>query len=246
MRLVLLRIGLLLLAALLTSEGLALLTGVSWDLALASTYSALYFIPVNILCLLILRGRLHREGTSLRALAGFDRSRLGRDLLLGLLWQFVLFVPFFLAISLTMLLLFGVSDYSGAFERTFAPDPGSLEAVPLPLFTAAAALVALLFPITNAPTEELYYRGYAQGWLLRSGRAVATAIVVPSLAFGAQHILLAPTAPAALVYFVAFTLWGLGAALIRQRTGRLMPLIFAHLFTNAFSATVPLVLVLSL
>src|SRR5690606_41594577 len=48
-----------------------------------------------------------------------------------------------------------------------------------------------------------------------------------------------------LVYGVAFLAWGLGAGLIYLRRRRLMPLVMAHLYTNAMFSVLPLVYVLT-
>ena len=232
----------LLAAAALTAALVSRLTGAAFSLALTPQLSALYFIPVNIVCLWLLRARLHAAGSGLRRLAGYDPSRLGRDLLQGLGWLFVLFFPFVLAVNLAMLVLFGPSEMFGAFETVFAPDP-SLQLEFAPWFALTSALLtAVLFPLTNAPAEELVYRGYAQGGLFAAGRPAWLAITLPALAFGAQHLLPAPSAAGMFVYAFAFVGWGLGAGLIYRRQGRLMPLIFAHLLTNAMFSVVPLVL----
>lgn len=242
---VLLRLALLLAAAFTTAAMVAAATGNRLALTATAHWSALYFIPVNVLCLWLLRRWAHRQGGSLRALAGFERGRLGRDALQGLLWMVVLYVPFALAVGLAMLLMFGPGGMLGAFERVFAPDAGAVTGPTGWLAVALAALVAVLFPVTNAPTEELYYRGHAQGELLAAGRPAWYALLVPSLAFGAQHVLLAPNAAGRFAYFLAFTAWGLGAGLIYLRRGRLMPVIVAHLLTNAFTALIPLLVILA-
>lgn len=241
MRLIALRIAMLIAAAALTAGLLSALTGAAFSLALTPQLSALYFVPVNLLCLWFLRRHLHARGSSLRRLADFEPSRLGRDLLHGLLWLFVLFLPFIAAVNLAMLVLFGPSGMLAAYETVFAPDP-TLQVEFAPWFALSSALLtAVLFPLTNAPAEELVYRGHAQGGLLADGRPAWLALLLPALAFGAQHVLLAPSAAGMLVYAFAFVAWGLGAGLIYRRQGRLMPLILAHFFTNAMFSVVPLV-----
>lgn len=244
MRLVAVRIALLVAAAALAAGLVSYLTGAAFSLALTPQLSALYFIPVNLFCLWLLRRELRAKGSGLRELAGYDRGRLGRDLAQGLLWLFVLFGPFIAAVNLAMLLLFGPSQMFGAYETVFAPDPSLLLDL-APWFSLTTALLtALLFPLSNAPTEELVYRGQAQGGLLAAGRPAWQALLLPALAFGAQHVLLAPSAAGMLVYAVAFVAWGLGAGLIYRRQGRLMPLIMAHLLTNAMFSVFPLVFLL--
>lgn len=240
-----LRVVLLFAAAAVTAGLVSLFAGVSFSLALTPQLSALYFIPVNALCLWYLRRALHKRGGSLRGLAGFERQRLGLDALLGLLWLMVLFVPFAIAINATMLVIFGPAGMLAAYETVFAPDPAASVAFAPWFAWASAIVVAVAFPLTNAPTEELVYRGHAQGELLRGGSPAAVAVLLPSLAFGLQHVLLAPSAAGMLVYAVAFFSWGAAAGVIYLRTRRLLPLIMAHLFTNALTSVVPLVLLLA-
>jgi|SRR5690625_81174 len=131
-----------------------------------------------------------------------------------------------------------------AFETAFVPPEASVVELPLWFAWLSAVAIVLLFPVTNAPAEELTYRGHAQTQLRRSGWPLWAAISVPSLAFGLQHIMLAATVAGMLVYAVAFTLWGAGAGLIYSRTRRLMPVVIAHLLTNLFTAAAPLIILL--
>lgn len=81
------------------------------------------------------------------------------------------------------------------------------------------------------PPEELVFRGYGRlGIESRWGSAIA--IATTSLLFGVQHIFFAASAPGMLVFFVAFTVWGLMAALIVRKQGRLFPVIVAHYIIN--------------
>lgn len=242
MRLVAIRILLLFAFAALTAYILTLTSGASVSLALTPQLSALYFIPVNLIGLWLLMRHGRREGLSLAGMMDFDRRRIGKDFLLGLLWLFLLFIPFAIAINLVMLLMFGPADMFMSFETIFAPDPSQL--VPLPAWFAwtSAVVIAVLFPLTNAPAEELTYRAHAQTRLLRRGNPAWVAIVISALAFGIQHVLLAPTPAAMLVYGVAFTFWGAGAGVIYLKGGRLMPLVLAHFITNFMFGVAPVIL----
>src|SRR5690606_13747823 len=204
-----------------------------------------YFIPVNIVSLVLLGRHLRPRGLTLAGLAGFERARLGRDVLQGFLWLFVLFIPFALVINLVLLALFGTSGWLPAFETVFAPDPSQLVEFAPWFAWAAAAVTAVLFPLTNAPAEELTYRGHAQGALLAAGRPAWLALGLPAVAFGLQHVLLAPSAAGMLVYACAFVAWGLGAGIIYRRQGRLMPIIVAHFLTSLMTSAVPLVFLLA-
>lgn len=105
MQLVVVRIALLLLFALAAAALTSWLAGAEFSLALTPQLAALYFIPANIINLWLLRRGPEGRPRSLLQLMNFDQSLLGRDVLLGLFYQLVLFVPFGLAINLVMLLL---------------------------------------------------------------------------------------------------------------------------------------------
>lgn len=220
-------------AAALVTVGLLVASGIAVDFP-ASSLSALYLAPVNLASLLLLRWVLHRDGRRVRDLVGFERARLGRDILWGLLWLMVLYLPFAAAIIGTMFLLYGGAAFT-SFETVFAPTDG-YPALPPVLAIVFAVLVVLTFAPVNAPTEELVYRGYAQGGLRRALNSRTWAVVIPAIGFGLQHIFFAATAPGMLVFAVAFFVWGLGAGIIYLKQGRLMPLIIGHFIINLFTS----------
>lgn len=233
------RVALVAVATLATRGVLAAL-GQPATLAAASLYSALAILPVNVLCLWLVRYLVHRSGSTLPAMIGFDRARLGRDILWGLLWIVVLYVPFAGAIMGTMFALFGASAFE-RYETVFTPSTADVpHTMPL-VALLVAVLVVVTFAPLNAPTEELVYRGYSQPPLVeRFGPALG--IFVPALAFGMQHIFFAPSPAGMLVYAVAFFGWGLGSGLIYLRQRRLMPLIIAHVVVNLATSVPALVL----
>src|SRR5690554_273181 len=202
-----LRVPLVAVAALLT-VGLLAVFGVAAEFPV-SPLSALYLAPVNVASLLLLRWALHREGRTIRELIGFDRSRLGRDILWGLLWLMVLYLPFAGAIIGTMFLLHG-GDAFTSFEAVFVPAEG-YPVLSQPLAIVFAVLVVATFAPLNAPTEELVYRGYAQGGLQVALKSRWLAVLIPAIGFGLQHIFFAATASGMLVFAAAFFVWGLGA-----------------------------------
>lgn len=229
------RVGIVAVAAVATMGLLALL-GQPAGIAASGSLSALALLPVNVVTLLVLRRVVHREGTTLRAMIGFDRQRLSRDILWGLLWIMVLYAPFAGAIIGTMFALYGGETFE-SFELVFAPDVAELPSMSVAASIVFGVLVVLTFAPINAPTEELLFRGYSQARL----RGV-TAIVLPSVAFGLQHVFFASTAPGMLVLGIAFFVWGLGSALIFRWQGRLMPLIVAHFVVNLFTSAPALIL----
>lgn len=240
MGLVLVRIALLALAAAATAAAVAVATGAPFSFAAAPQFSALYFVPVNVACLALLA-----RGGRARGLLGERPWLRGSDVAYGLLWLFVMFVPFAAAMSLVVLLLAGPAGFAGAWETVFVPPTGAEVALGEAVSLALAVLVIALFPVTNAPVEELYYRGHAQGELEEQGAPAWLAVLLPAALFGVQHLFLAPSAAAMLVYVVAFTAWGATAGVIYRRRRRLMPLIVAHFLTNLMTSAVPLLFVLA-
>lgn len=53
----------------------------------------------NLLSLYLMTRLLHSQGRSIRDVIDFQRDRLGKDLLWGLLLIFVLFIPFAAAVN---------------------------------------------------------------------------------------------------------------------------------------------------
>jgi membrane protease YdiL (CAAX protease family) len=209
-------------------------------IAAAASVSALVLLPVNVITLLVLRSVVHREGGSLRGMIGFERERLGRDILWGLLWLMVLYLPFVGAIIGTMFALYGGEAF-GRFETVFAPPLAELPAFAPAVAAVFAGVVLITFAPLNAPAEELLFRGYSQPRL-----PGALAIFLPSLAFAVQHLFFASTVPGMLVFGVAFFVWGVGSALIFRWQGRLMPLIVAHCIVNLLTSAPALILPLVL
>jgi membrane protease YdiL (CAAX protease family) len=198
--------------------------------------SSLYYTFANLASLFVLHRLCRGEGIRLPDLLGPARGgRWPRELLFGLLWFLAPYVPFAARVMGVPLLVYGPGAF-GQFQGIFAPagDPW----FGLPVWTAVLGL--LVFPLINAPTEELHYRGYAQQRLVALGSRPWAAMLLVALGFGLQPLTRAPTALGGATFVVAFFLWGLGANVIYSRQQRLAPLIFAHYLCNFM---VPLVLV---
>ena len=205
----------------------------------STTWATLGLLPVNALCLLIVRKFYRDKGVSLRAALGIQKGRIGRDVLWGLLWLFVLNIPFMAVVAGTVFALYG-SDAPSAFATIFFDPASSVRMEPVVLLVIS--LVAVIpFMLINARTEELVFRGYGlDGIASRWGATVA--IVATSLLFGAQHILFAATVPGMLVYFIAFTVWGLCAGFIVRKQGRLLPVVIAHWIVNIMMSSPAIIL----
>lgn len=186
-------------------------------------------LPVNLLCLFVVRRLYRAEGKTLSQAMGIQRGKVGRDVLWGLLWLVVMNIPFMLAVTGMVFVLYG-ADAPEAFATIFVDTSGGATFEPLALLIISIVAV-VPFMLINAPTEELVFRGYGRiGLEKRWGPT--SAIAVTSALFGAQHVFFAASVPGMLVYFVAFTVWGLVAALIVRRQGRLFPVIVAHYIVN--------------
>lgn len=233
-------------AGVLLASRLALVaaaTVVAWMLVggLAGTASfppspmlaSLSLLPVNILSLVLVARFLKAEGGSLRDLFGFERRRLPADLVWALLWLTVLAVPFAATIFGTVWLLHGDQTFT-AFETIFF-DPNAATISSPGLALALGVLTVLTFAPLNAPAEEAVYRGYALT-RLSAAWSPAIAMAVSAVAFGLQHAFFAPSSGAMLVYVAAFTVWGLGAALIVRWQKRLLPITIAHFVVNLMTS----------
>ncbi|MCQ1957462.1 CPBP family intramembrane metalloprotease [Arthrobacter sp. zg-Y826] len=195
--------------------------------------ASLSLIPVNIASLLLVSRLLRSEGSNLRSLFAPGRSVL-RDAGWGLLWIAVLYIPFVLAVMATMWVLHGSGMFDAFATVFYDPDAATISSPAWSLILGILAVVT--FAPLNAPAEEAVYRGYAQSRLSASW-SPWPAMLVCSLAFGAQHAFFAPTTDAMVVYVVAFTVWGLGSALIVRAQGRLLPITIAHLLVNLMTSS---------
>lgn len=205
----------------------------------STMWATLGLLPINIVCLFLVVKFYRDQGLTLRQAMGVQRGRIARDIGWGLLWLIVLNVPFMFAVSGTVFLMYG-AQAPEAFATIFV-DTGTM----VPLHPVALLVIAVIsvipFMVLNAPVEELVFRGYGMtGIQHKLGRAGA--IIATSLLFGAQHIFFAATVPGMVVYFVAFTVWGLAAAMIVTRQGRLFPVIIAHWIINIMLSAPAIVL----
>ncbi len=223
------------------------LAGYAEPFLLSLTTPTFLMLFVNSISLALLVRLTRREGIGVRDLIGVDRARLGRDVGLGLLWLVVLNVPFMVAIVLTTVVLTRPADPEAlgeGFAQVFAGGTETaFPAVEFPLWWAVLAAVS--FALLNPVVEEMHYRGYVQPRLTALSGRSRVGIGVMAVGFAAQHITYAFTAPAMLVYFVAFLVWGTGAGLIYRRQRRLPSLIVTHFAVNASFGALPLVLALA-
>jgi membrane protease YdiL (CAAX protease family) len=218
------------------------LAGTPVGIAAGATWSTLSVTLTNILCLGLLLWRARVEGLQLGKIIGFQRRRFLRDLAGGVLWSIALFASMMGGLFATV---FAVQRIAGlTFEQVFVGDAQVSFEPPQWLTVIMVIISGVVFPILNAPVEELQYRGYAQPRLIAASGSVWLGICITAIGFGLQHMAFALTLPLALGYFVGFFTWGLGAGVIVHRQQRLAPLVIAHLISNLSFGFFPLLFIL--
>jgi membrane protease YdiL (CAAX protease family) len=202
-------------------------------------FATLSVTLVNIVCIGLLRWRARDEGFELGNMVGYQRGRILRDVVEGVLWSIVLFA---LMIGGAFATAFTIQSIAGlTFDQIFMGDTEfSFIVLPQWLTVIYAIIAGVVFPILNAPVEELQYRGYSQSRLIAASRSIWLGILITALGFGLQHMAFGFTLSAAVMYFVAFFIWGLGAGIIAYRQQRLLPLIIAHFISNLSFGIFPL------
>ncbi len=134
----------------------------------AGRWFPVYATLIDVGCLALLSILMRREGARLLDLIGFDRARLGRDALYGLL----LIVP-----SL-VLILGGVAGASLVVYGSPEPPAGIFTPLPFP----AALYAALVFPLIWGFTEQMTYNGYlAPRIQVVSGRTAVAVALAPQV-----------------------------------------------------------------
>lgn len=206
--------------------------------------STVYFTVVNVICFFLLYRILKNEKRSIKELVDFRPERLGKDLLFGFLWLFILYIPFAIAVMGIMFIMYG-TDFINHFQTVFAGDPGNYSFSRPEWLMWLAACISLIFPFLNAPIEELMYRGYAQTSLIRHYKKAWVGILIPSVGFALQHVMLAASLQGAIVYAVAFFVWGIGSGVIYHLQTRLFPLIVCHFIVNMAFGLFPIIFLIS-
>ncbi|MGE8205650.1 CPBP family intramembrane glutamic endopeptidase [Heyndrickxia sp. NPDC080065] len=207
-------------------------------------FSTVYFTVVNVLCFYLLHRLSIKEGRSMKELIGFHSERLIKDILFGFVWLFVLYIPFLIAILGTMFIMYGM-DLFAHFQTIFSGDESTFSFTRPRWLIWFTACFSVVFPFLNAPIEELMYRGYAQPLFIKHYNKVWIGILIPSVGFALQHMLLAASLQGAIVYAAAFFLWGIGSGIIYYKQKRLFPLLICHFIVNIAFGILPIVFLIS-
>lgn len=222
------RLGLAILAQALVA-GLYMFQGHPTPWQAAAPWWIVYGTLIDLGCFVFLARLMRREGVHLFDLIGFQRQRLGKDLLLG-----VVFIPLYILLAVAGGITSGLLIYGAT------PVPATM--VPLPVWGALYSLI--VWPIIWAFAEEMTYQGYALPRLeVFTGRAWL-AIIIVGFGWALQHSALPmmPDLRWAAYRFGSSLLIAMVIPIIYLRTRRLLPFIIAHWAANFVSVLMTVVL----
>jgi hypothetical protein len=176
-------------------------------------------------CLALLWRFTRREGIRLFDLVGYQRTRLARDVLLGLALIPVSLVFIFGGVYATGWLLYGTPSPPYVFEPL--PWPATLYGI-------------LVWPFIWGLTEQMTYNGYLVPRFRVLLRHTSLAIVVVAFVWSMQHAVMPLTFDAS---FMAFRLLSplphsIFSVLIYLRLRRLVPLAIAHALMDGSSVLI--------
>jgi membrane protease YdiL (CAAX protease family) len=201
-------------------------------------WSTLTLTIINLLNLGLLVQRSKVEGFDLKKVIGFHWRLLGRDIVMGIVLSLLLGGLLLSGVFGIVFLLYGANGFAN-LETVFVGEADF--SFSLPSWLALVSAVA--FPLLNPVVEELHYRGYTQPRLIAALQNIPAGVLLTAVGFGLQHVIFAVTISSALAYAAGFFLWGLGAGLLYQRQGQLVPLIIAHFISNLSFGVVPLLII---
>ena len=180
----------------------------------AAMWFPLYATLIDAGCLALLWVLMRREGGRLTSLIAFDRTRLGRDVMLGL----ILVAP-------SLLLILGGVALAGLVVYGSAATPMTFDSLPLP-----AAIYALaVFPLLWGFTEQMTYNGYLASRIqVLGGTTVAVAIVAVVWSF--QHAVMPVRLDADYMLYRALgpIPASIFSIIVYLRIRRIVPLAVAH------------------
>jgi membrane protease YdiL (CAAX protease family) len=181
----------------------------------AEPWLPVYGTLIDAGCLVLLWRLTRREGIRLVDLVGFERTRLARDALLGL----VLIPP-------SLVFILGGVYAAGWLLYGTLSQPYLFGPLPLP----AALYGVLVFPFIWGLTEQMTYNGYLVPRFQVLCRSTSLAIAIVAFAWSLQHVFMPLTFDAR---FMAFRLLSsvpesIFITFLYLRLRRLVPLAISH------------------
>jgi uncharacterized protein len=195
----------------------------------AEPWFPVYGTLIDAGCLALLWRLTRREGIRLVDLVGFERTRLARDVALGLA-----LIPVSLA-----LILGGIYAVSWLVFGTVS-QPYMFGPLPLP----AALYGVLVFPFIWGLTEQMTYNGYLVPRLQVLCRNTSLAIGLVAFPWSVQHAFMPLTFDPKFMVFRALSPipFSVFEALVYLRLRRLVPLAIAHALMDGASVVIGVLL----
>lgn len=190
----------------------------------ALPFANVAIVPIDVLCLLLVRTLLHRQGRTIRGVLGAR----WRDSGWAALCAVILLVAFLAGNFVANLIA-----YQG-------PPPTPVGGGTPPLWLGIWAIT--IMPITIALAEQLLYRGFALDTLAGRFGAVGSLLFV-SFFFALQHTALTPLdGRAQLARFITTFVAGITMGLLYRWRKLLWPVVVAHWFLDVIGLGLPLLL----
>ncbi|HEY9516674.1 MAG TPA: CPBP family glutamic-type intramembrane protease [Gemmatimonadaceae bacterium] len=193
----------------------------------AEPWLPVYATLIDAGCLTLLWRFTRREGSRLSDLVGFERTRLGRDVLLG-----------FALIPVSLVFIFAGTYAAGWIVYGRVEQPYFLGGLPL----WAALYSLLVFPFLWGITEQMTYNGYLLPRFQVLSRSTSVAVAVVAFVWSMQHAFMPLTFDAKFMAsrLLASVPFSVFEALLYLRLRRLIPLALAHALMDGATVLIPL------
>jgi hypothetical protein len=193
----------------------------------AEAWLPVYGTLIDAGCLALLWRLARREGIGVFDLVGFTRSRLVRDVLLG-----VALIP------VSLVFIFSGTYTAGWIVYGTRMPPYLLGGLPLP----AALYGVLVWPFLWGLTEQMTYNGYLLPRFQVLSRRTSVAIAVVAFVWSLQHAFMPLTFHAKFMLFrlLASVPSSVFETLLYLRLRRLVPFAVAHALMDGATVLIPM------
>jgi membrane protease YdiL (CAAX protease family) len=193
----------------------------------AEPWLPVYGTLIDAACLVTLWRLTRREGIGLLALVGVARTRVARDVLLGLA-----------LIPVSLVFIYMGTYAAGFLVYATVKPPYLLGGLPLP----AALYGVLVWPFIWGLTEQMTYDGYLLPRFEVLFRSTSVAVAVVAFAWSLQHVVMPVTSDAKFMAYrlIASVPHSVFDALVYLRLRRLIPLAIAHALMDGATVLIPL------
>jgi len=194
----------------------------------AEPWLPVYGTLIDIGCLALLWWLTRREHIRLVDLVGFERTRLTRDLLLGIA-----------LIPVSLVFIFAGTYAAGWIVYGTVRQPYFLGGLPL----LASLYGVLVWPFIWGLTEQMTYNGYLLPRFQVLSRSTGAAIAIVSFVWALQHVFMPLTFDARFMEFrlVSSLPFAVFETILYLRMRRIIPLATAHALMDGATVLLPLV-----